>query len=50
MVTARFEVGTDPDDAITRIHEEVRANYNRIPVGIPEPQIVARGSATCRSR
>ncbi|MEZ5996606.1 MAG: efflux RND transporter permease subunit [Hyphomonadaceae bacterium] len=43
LVTARFAVGTDPDDAIVRIHEEVRANYNRIPVGIPEPQIVARG-------
>lgn len=43
LVTARFEVGTDPDDAITRIHEEVAANINRIPVGIPEPQIVARG-------
>ncbi|MBL8538376.1 MAG: efflux RND transporter permease subunit [Hyphomonadaceae bacterium] len=43
LVTARFEVGTDPDDAITRIHEEVRANYGRIPVGVPEPQIVARG-------
>lgn len=43
LVTARFEVGTDPDDAITRIHEEVAANINRIPVGIPEPQIVSRG-------
>jgi multidrug efflux pump subunit AcrB len=43
LVTARFEVGTDPDDAITRIHEEVRANINRIPVGVPEPHIVARG-------
>ncbi|MGE0533298.1 MAG: efflux RND transporter permease subunit [Hyphomonadaceae bacterium] len=43
LVTARFEVGTSPDDAITRIHEEVAANISRIPVGIPEPQIVARG-------
>jgi multidrug efflux pump subunit AcrB len=43
LVTARFEVGTDPDDAITRIQSEVRANISRIPVGIPEPQIVARG-------
>ena len=43
MVTARFDVGTDPDDAITRIHEEIRANGDRIPVGIPEPHIVARG-------
>ena len=43
LVTARFEVGTDPDDAITRIHEEIAANINRIPAGIPEPHIVARG-------
>lgn len=43
LVTARFAVGTDPDAAITRIQSEVRANISRIPVGIPEPQIVARG-------
>ncbi len=43
LVTARFVVGTDPDAAITRIQSEVRANMSRIPVGIPEPQIVARG-------
>jgi len=43
MVTARFEVGTDADDAILRVHEKVRANLDRIPVGIPEPLIVARG-------
>ncbi len=43
LVTARFVVGSDPDDAITRIQQEIRANYDRIPVGIPEPHIVARG-------
>ncbi|MEZ5938978.1 MAG: efflux RND transporter permease subunit [Hyphomonadaceae bacterium] len=43
LVTARFNVGTDADDAIVRVHEEIRANYDRIPVGIPEPYIVARG-------
>lgn len=43
LVTARFLVGTDPDDAIVRIQQEIRANYDRIPVGIPEPHIVARG-------
>jgi multidrug efflux pump subunit AcrB len=43
LVTARFLVGADPDDAIVRIQQEIRANYDRIPVGIPEPQIVARG-------
>ena len=43
LVTARFRVGSDPDDAIVRIQQEIRANYHRIPVGVPEPQIVARG-------
>ena len=43
LVTARFKVGTNKDDAISRIHERVRANYDRIPVGIPEPLIVAKG-------
>jgi len=43
LVTARFKVGTDPDDAIVRVHEKIRANYDRIPTGIPEPLIVARG-------
>ena len=43
VVTARFFVGTPQDDAILRVHEKVRANYDRIPVGIPEPLIVGRG-------
>jgi len=43
MVTARFDVGTDPDAAAVRIHEKVRANYDRIPAGIPEPLIQTRG-------
>jgi multidrug efflux pump subunit AcrB len=43
MVTARFLVGTKADDAILRIHEKVRANLDRIPIGIPEPLIVGRG-------
>jgi multidrug efflux pump subunit AcrB len=43
LVTARFKVGTDPDNAIVRIHEKIRANYDKIPTGIPEPLIVARG-------
>jgi multidrug efflux pump subunit AcrB len=43
LVTARFLVGTDPDDAIIRIQQELSANYDRIPVGVPAPQIVARG-------
>ena len=43
MVTARFKVGTSSDAAILRVHEKVRANLDRIPVGIPEPLIVGRG-------
>ena len=43
MITARFEVGTDSDAAILRVHEKVRANMDRIPVGIPEPLIIGRG-------
>ncbi len=43
LVTARFDVGEDPDDAAVRVHEKVRANYDKIPVGIPEPMIVTRG-------
>ncbi len=43
LVTARFLVGTNADDAILRVHEKVRANMDRIPIGIPEPLIVGRG-------
>ena len=43
MITARFVVGTEADAAILRVHEKVRANMDRIPVGIPEPLIIARG-------
>ena len=43
LVTARFVVGTSSDAAILRVHEKVRANLDRIPVGIPEPLIVGRG-------
>ncbi|MGB3536622.1 MAG: efflux RND transporter permease subunit [Mesorhizobium sp.] len=43
LVTARFEVGTSADTAILRAHEKIRANLDKIPVGIPEPLIVGRG-------
>jgi multidrug efflux pump subunit AcrB len=43
MVTARFLTGTNEDDAILRIQAKVRANYDRMPQGIPEPLIVGRG-------
>ncbi len=43
MVTARFLVGTSADAAVLRVHDRVRANMDRIPIGIPEPKIVGRG-------
>lgn len=43
IVTARFDVGTSEDVAIVRVHDEIRANMSRLPIGIPEPLIVGRG-------
>ena len=43
VVTARFLVGTKADEAILRVHEKIRANLDRLPIGIPEPLIVGRG-------
>ncbi len=43
MVTARFLVGSDPEEAATRIDEKLRANRDRIPVGIPDPKVTVRG-------
>lgn len=43
LVTARFIVGTDSDDAILRIHEKIRANLDRIPPNVPMPLVIGRG-------
>jgi len=43
MVTTRFMVGTAEDSAVLRVHDQVRANMDRIPFGISEPLIVGRG-------
>ncbi|WP_319568678.1 efflux RND transporter permease subunit [Cohaesibacter marisflavi] len=43
IVTARFLVGTDSDAAVLRVHDKIRANLDRMPVGISEPLIVGRG-------
>jgi multidrug efflux pump subunit AcrB len=43
MVTVRFKVGTSSDAAVLRVHDKIRANMDRIPVGIPEPLIIGRG-------
>ncbi len=43
IVTARFEVGTSEDNAILRVHEQVRAHLAEVPYGLREPLIVGRG-------
>ncbi len=43
MVTARFLVGSNPEDAAIRIEEKLRANWDRKPVGIPDPEVTVRG-------
>ncbi|PIE15075.1 MAG: multidrug transporter AcrB [Rhodobacterales bacterium] len=43
MVTARFIVGVPSETAILRVHDKIRANMDRIPVGIPEPLVIGRG-------
>ena len=43
VVTVRFDVGTNEDDAVLRVHEKIRANLDKVPTGIPEPLIVGRG-------
>ena len=43
MVTARFLVGSNPEDASIRISEKIEANKHRIPAGIPFPQVTVRG-------
>jgi multidrug efflux pump subunit AcrB len=43
LVTARFLVGTRSDEAIVRVHEKIRGNLDRIPIGISEPLIIGRG-------
>ncbi|MGE4527603.1 MAG: efflux RND transporter permease subunit [Rhodospirillaceae bacterium] len=42
MVTARFFVGTDRDAALLRVHDTIRAHYDEMPIGVPEPLIVGR--------
>ncbi|HBK07146.1 MAG TPA: multidrug transporter AcrB [Acetobacteraceae bacterium] len=43
VVTVRFNVGTNEDDAVLRVNDKIRANLDKIPIGIPEPLIVGRG-------
>jgi multidrug efflux pump subunit AcrB len=43
MVTARFVVGTNEDDAVLRVNNKIGNNMDRIPIGIPVPLVVGRG-------
>ena len=43
LITVRFKVGTASDTAVLRVRDKIRANMDRIPVGIPEPLVVGRG-------
>ena len=43
VVTVRFVVGTNEDDAVLRVNDKIRANFDRIPIGVPEPLIVGHG-------
>jgi multidrug efflux pump subunit AcrB len=43
LVTARFVVGTNEDEAVLRVNDKIRANMDRIPIGIPPPLIIGRG-------
>jgi multidrug efflux pump subunit AcrB len=43
VVTVRFKVGTNEDDAVLRVDDKIHANLDKIPIGIPEPLIVGRG-------
>ena len=43
VVTVRFLVGTNEDDAVLRVNDKIRVNFDRIPIGITEPLIVGHG-------
>ncbi len=42
-VTARFLVGTRPEDAAVRVDERLRANADRAPAGVSWPRVTVRG-------
>ena len=42
VVTVRFNVGTNEDDAVLRVNDKIRANFDKMPIGVPEPLIVGR--------
>ncbi|HLD95026.1 MAG TPA: efflux RND transporter permease subunit [Alphaproteobacteria bacterium] len=42
VLTARFYVGTNPDSAVLRVHERIRAHLHEIPYGLSMPLVVGR--------
>ncbi|MBN8530831.1 MAG: efflux RND transporter permease subunit [Alphaproteobacteria bacterium] len=43
VVTARFYVGSNADDAVLRVHDRIRSHLPEIPYGITMPVIVGKG-------
>lgn len=43
MLTARFFVGSNADDAVLRVHDRIRAHLSEIPYGIEMPAIIGKG-------
>ncbi len=43
LITARYEVGTDPDIALTRLHGKLFANADKSPPGATQPLVTLHG-------
>lgn len=43
LVTARFVVGSRPEDAAIRVQERLQANADRAPAGVQWPKVTVRG-------
>ncbi len=39
LVIVRYEVGSDPDDSLVKLTEQLRSNFDRIPHGVTQPLI-----------
>jgi multidrug efflux pump subunit AcrB len=43
LITARFEVGTEPEEALTRLHGKLLANADKSPPGATPPLVTLHG-------
>ncbi|MDH3206186.1 MAG: efflux RND transporter permease subunit [Gemmatimonadota bacterium] len=43
MITARYEVGTEPEIALTRLYGKLLANADRVPAGATPPMVTLHG-------